>query len=80
MESLLWSEHDSSSSVMQLSLSHIMRVHMDEVTCITASWPWLLVVSGLKDGSASLRDLNRGVYVHSVWHASENGKESTVAD
>jgi WD40 repeat protein len=71
---------DSSSSAMQLSLSHIMPVcvHTDEVTCVTASRPWSLVVSGSKDGSAALRDLNRGIYVRSVWHG--NGEESTAVD
>lgn len=27
-----------------------------------------MVVSGSKDGSAILWDLNRGVYVRSIWH------------
>ena len=69
---------NSSSSAMQVSLSHIMRVHTDEVTCVTASRPWSLVVSGSKDGSAALWDLNRGVYVRSIWHGK--GEESTAVD
>ena len=69
---------NSSSSAMQVSLSHIMRVHTDEVTCVTASRPWSLVVSGSKDGSAALWDLNRGVYVRSIWHGK--GEECTAVD
>ena len=69
---------NSSSSAMQVSLSHIMRVHTDEVICVTASRPWSLVVSGSKDGSAALWDLNRGVYVRSIWHGK--GEESTAVD
>jgi WD40 repeat protein len=71
-----------------ITLSHIMRVHTEEVLCVTASRAWSLVVSGSKDGSAALWDLNRGVYVRSIWHgedessavhlASVNG--STVCD
>lgn len=55
-------------SGMHLALSHIMRVHTDQVICVAASRPWSLVVSGSKDGSAALWDLNRGVYVRSIWH------------
>ena len=69
---------NSASSAMQVSLSHIMRVHTDAVTCVTASRPWSLVVSGSKDGSAALWDLNRGVYVRSIWHGE--GGESTAVD
>jgi len=56
------------NSGMHLALSHIMRVHTDEVICVAASSPWSLVVSGSKDGSAAIWDLNRGVYVRSIWH------------
>jgi WD40 repeat protein len=56
-------------------LSHIMRIHTDEVVCITASRTWSLIVSGSKDGSAALWDLNRGVYVRSIWHAEPEGVE-----
>lgn len=71
---------NSSSSTMQVSLSHIMRVHTDAVTCVTASRPWSLVVSGSKDGSAAVWDLNRGVYVRSIWHGEGEGGESTGVD
>lgn len=69
---------NSSSSAMRVSLSHIMRVHTDVVTCVTASRPWSLVVSGSKDGSAALWDLNRGLYVRSIWHGEAG--ESTAVD
>ena len=62
------------SSGMHLVLSHIMRVHTDEVVCVAASRPWSLVVSGSKDGSAALWDLNRGVYVRSIWHVEDDSE------
>ena len=57
--------------------SNIMRVHTDEVSCVAASRAWSLVVSGSKDGSAAIWDLNRGMYVRSIWHG-EGGESSTV--
>ncbi|GBE84628.1 hypothetical protein SCP_0606070 [Sparassis crispa] len=61
---------------LSLNLTHIMRAHTAGVTCVTASRGWSLVVSGSKDGSAALWDLNRGVYVRSIWHGS--GEDSEV--
>nr|VWO93939.1 G protein beta subunit Gib2 [Ganoderma boninense] len=51
-----------------LQLTHLMRGHTAKVTCITASRSWSLIVSGSKDGSAALWDLNRGAYTRSIWH------------
>ncbi|KAF9531325.1 hypothetical protein CPB83DRAFT_848844 [Crepidotus variabilis] len=56
---------------MRLTLSNIMRVHTDEVVSVSASRQWSMVVSGSKDGSAAIWDLNRGVYVRSIWHCDE---------
>ncbi|KAF8882140.1 hypothetical protein BD779DRAFT_1544178 [Infundibulicybe gibba] len=56
----------------RITLSHIMRIHTDEVVCVAASRTWSLVVSGSKDGSAALWDLNRGVYVRSIWHGDSS--------
>lgn len=56
--------------------THIMRAHTAPVTCVVASRPWSIVVSGSQDGSAALWDLNRGVYVRSIWHGQ--GKEHGV--
>ncbi|KAI8986856.1 beach-domain-containing protein [Trametes punicea] len=53
-----------------LRLTHLMRGHTARVSCITASRLWSLIVSGSRDGSAALWDLNRGVYVRSIWHGS----------
>lgn len=53
---------------LNVSLTHIMRAHSAEVTSVAASRAWSLVVSGSKDGSAGLWDLNKGVYVRSIWH------------
>ncbi|KAF5339895.1 hypothetical protein D9611_009101 [Ephemerocybe angulata] len=63
------------ASELRLALSHIMRVHTNEVVCVTASRTWSLVVSGSKDGSAALWDLNRGTYVRSIWHGKQEGPE-----
>jgi WD40 repeat protein len=54
-----------------------MRIHTDEVTCITASRTWSVAISGSKDGSAALWDLNRGVYIRSIWH-DEGGGQTAV--
>ncbi|KAF8154493.1 hypothetical protein B0H34DRAFT_660452 [Crassisporium funariophilum] len=72
---------NSSANGMRVSLSHIMRVHTDEVTCVAASRAWSLIVSGSRDGSAALWDLNRGVYVRSLWHqeAAESSAVNLVA-
>jgi WD40 repeat protein len=64
----------SSTSATHLTLSHIMRIHTHEVTCVTASRTWSIALSGSKDGSAALWDLNRGVYIRSIWHDQGEGK------
>ncbi|KAJ7700350.1 beach-domain-containing protein [Mycena rosella] len=56
------------SNAVHLGLSHIMRIHTDDVVSITASRAWSVVLSGSKDGSAALWDLNRGIYIRSIWH------------
>ncbi|KAF4609487.1 hypothetical protein D9613_012349 [Agrocybe pediades] len=73
----LWKVNRNPQTGMRLQLSHIMRVHTDEVLCVAASRAWSLVVSGSKDGSAALWDLNRGVYVRSIWHG-EAGEDNAV--
>ncbi|KAF8621252.1 hypothetical protein AX15_007913 [Amanita polypyramis BW_CC] len=52
----------------RVHLTHIMRIHTREVTCVAASRTWSLVVSGSGDGSVALWDLNKGAYVRSIWH------------
>lgn len=54
---------------LRISLTHLMRSHTAPVVCVTASRTWSLVVSGSEDGSAAIWDLNRGVYVRSIWHS-----------
>jgi WD40 repeat protein len=61
---------------MSVTLSHIMRVHTAEVLAVAASRAWSVAVSASKDGSAAVWDLNRGVYVRSIWHGE--GAESEV--
>ncbi|TFK23845.1 beach-domain-containing protein [Coprinopsis marcescibilis] len=63
------------SSDLRLSLSNIMRIHTNEVLCVATSRSWSMVVSGSKDGSAALWDLNRGTYIRSIWHRNEAGPE-----
>ncbi|RXW16665.1 hypothetical protein EST38_g9189, partial [Candolleomyces aberdarensis] len=63
------------ASDLRVGLSHIMRIHTNEVLCVTSSRTWSLVVSGSKDGSAALWDLNRGTYVRSIWHGKPDGPE-----
>lgn len=45
-----------------------MRAHTAPVSCVAASRAWSIVVSGSEDGSAAFWDLNRGVYIRSIWH------------
>ncbi|KAG6831011.1 hypothetical protein H0H92_013198 [Tricholoma furcatifolium] len=54
----------TSSASTGIVISHIMRIHTDEVVCVTASRTWSLVVSGSMDGSAALWDLNRALAFH----------------
>lgn len=56
---------------MNIHLSHIMKVHTAKVLCVTASRSWSVVISGSADGSAAIWDLNKGVYVRSIWHKDE---------
>ncbi|KAF9449865.1 beach-domain-containing protein [Macrolepiota fuliginosa MF-IS2] len=68
----------NSSGKLFISLSHIMRIHTNEVVCVAASKTWSIIVSGSKDGSAAIWELNRGGYVRSIWH-SRGSKESPSA-
>ncbi|KAJ3905440.1 hypothetical protein F5879DRAFT_742889 [Lentinula edodes] len=63
---------------LNVSQAHIMRVHTDEVVSVAACRAWSVIVSGSRDGSAALWDLNRAVYVQSIWHG-EGGEMSTVS-
>ncbi|KAG6877945.1 hypothetical protein C0993_001803 [Termitomyces sp. T159_Od127] len=74
----LWKMSRSSSAATAIVLSHIMRVHTDEVICITTSRTWSIIVSGSGDGSAALWDLNRGTYIRSIWHG--DGGESNMVN
>ncbi|KAF7293071.1 hypothetical protein MIND_01206500 [Mycena indigotica] len=71
----------SSSSPGRLGLSHIMRIHTHDVVAVTASRPWAIALSGSRDGSAAIWDLNRGIYIRSIWHgeASEMTAVNLVA-
>lgn len=63
---------------LSISLSHIMRIHTDEVVSIAASRTWSTVVSGSQDGSAAVWELNRGGYVRSIWHPQNGNEEHAV--
>ncbi|PCH37188.1 beach-domain-containing protein [Wolfiporia cocos MD-104 SS10] len=60
---------------LSIAPTHIMRGHTAEVVCVTASRAWSMVVSGSKDGSAVIWDLNRGTYVRSIWHGPGQSTE-----
>jgi WD40 repeat protein len=64
------------NNVLSVTPSHVMRVHTAEVLSVTASRAWSVVVSASKDGTAAIWDLNRGLYVRSIWHGE--GVESEV--
>lgn len=49
----------------------MMRVHRGTILCVAASRPWSIIVSGSEDGSAALWDLNRAVYMRSIWHGGD---------
>jgi WD40 repeat protein len=66
------------SGKFSISLSHIMRTHTDEVVCVTASRTWSIAVSGSKDGSAVIWDLNRGTYVQSIRHHPDKSEFSSI--
>ena len=71
----------------RLTLTHIMRAHTGTVLSVAASRSWSLAVSGSQDGSAVVWDLNRGVYVRSIYHGENSNSavhlvainESTVS-
>ncbi|KAJ6464029.1 beach-domain-containing protein [Mycena sanguinolenta] len=65
------------SNTVRLALSHILRIHTDDVVSVTASRAWSVVLSGSKDGSAAIWDLNRGIYIRSIWHG-DGGDDSAV--
>lgn len=74
-------------NALRISLSNMMRVHRGTILCVIASRPWSIIVSGSKDGSAALWDLNRAVYMRSIWHGGDGAgvhlaavNESTVRD
>ncbi|KAI0317827.1 beach-domain-containing protein [Amylostereum chailletii] len=56
-----------------LTLSNLMRVHSREIVRVSASRPWSLIVTGSADGSAAFWDLNRAVYIRSIWHGEGEG-------
>ncbi|KAH0828735.1 hypothetical protein J3R83DRAFT_3154 [Lanmaoa asiatica] len=60
-----------------VTLVHLLRKHSAPVTCIHVSRAWSIVISGSSDGSAILWDLNRGLYVRSIWHA---GGDCSIED
>jgi len=71
----LWRLVRTIQDPLQLAMSHIMRGHQEPVICVAASRAWSIVVSGSKDGSAIVWDLNRGVYVTSIWHGKEENAQ-----
>ncbi|KAF8547687.1 beach-domain-containing protein [Imleria badia] len=54
-----------------LTLVHLLRKHSAPIISLHVSRAWSVVISGSLDGSAILWDLNRGLYVRSIWHAGD---------
>ncbi|PWY97683.1 beach-domain-containing protein [Testicularia cyperi] len=50
----------------EVALSHVLRGQDDAVLALAASSAWSIVVSGSKDGTAIVWDLNRGEYVRTL--------------
>ena len=50
----------------EVMLSKLLRGHDDAVLCVAASSAWSVVLTGSKDGTAIVWDLNRGTYVRSL--------------
>ena len=71
----LWKLLRSYGVPLRVTVSHVMRGHKEPVTCLAASRTWSIVVSGSKDGSAIVWDLNRGTYVASIWHGDDERHE-----
>ena len=62
-----------------LALVHLLRKHGAPVISLRVSRAWSVVISGSLDGSAILWDLNKGVYVRSIWHAGGDGSIDVAA-
>ncbi|KAI9573033.1 hypothetical protein HD554DRAFT_2058344 [Boletus coccyginus] len=60
-----------------LTLVHLLRKHSAPIISLHVSRAWSVAISGSLDGSAILWDLNRGLYVRSIWHA---GGDSSIED
>lgn len=71
----LWKLVRSYGVPLRVTVSHVMRGHKEPVTCVAASRTWSIVVSGSRDGSAIVWDLNRGTYVASIWHGKGDQHE-----
>ena len=71
----LWKLIRSYGVPLHIMISHVMRGHKEPVVSLTASRTWSIVVSGSKDGSAIIWDLNRGTYVASIWHGNDKRHE-----
>ncbi len=68
----LWrlSRKDGSTKMSQTNL---LRAHSGPVVCVAACRAWSIIVSGSEDGSVAIWDLNRAIYVRSIWHDRANG-------
>lgn len=60
-----------------LTLVHLLRKHSAPITCLHVSRAWSVAISGSLDGSAILWDLNRGLYIRSIWHV---GGDCSIED
>ena len=58
----------------KISQTHLLRAHSGRVLCVAVCRSWSLIVSGSEDGTVSLWDLNRSIYVRSINHNSVSAK------
>lgn len=57
---------DSSKNIVEIEFAAILDGHRDAVTCIKTSSSWSVVISGSKDHTCIIWDLNRLQFVRSL--------------
>ncbi|GAC92926.1 hypothetical protein PHSY_000485 [Pseudozyma hubeiensis SY62] len=70
---------DVDGAKREVTLSTLLRGHDDAVLCVAASSAWSVVLTGSKDRTAIVWDLNRGTYVRSL-RGHDSGIQLVVID
>lgn len=50
------------------SQTYVLKAHSASVTCVSVCRVWSIAVSGSEDGTAVIWDLNRAMYVRTIYH------------